>query len=61
MASCAEARRVTGSTVDAEFLLVVGGKNMSVFCSGMNTSSPSEYLTLPAGERDNYAEIYDLR
>lgn len=60
MASCADAQRVTGSSVDAEYLLVVGGKNMSVYCAGMNTSSPAEYLTLPAGERDNHAEIYDL-
>lgn len=61
MASCADARRVTGSNLDTEYLLVVGGKNMSIYCAGMNTSTPVEYLTLPAGERDNHAEIYDLR
>ena len=31
---------------------------MKVYCHGMNTSSPKEFLTLPAGVQNNYAYIY---
>lgn len=34
---------------------------MSIYCHGMSTYEPKEYLTLPAGYRENYAEIYDKR
>jgi hypothetical protein len=34
---------------------------MSIYCHGMKGPEPLEYLTLPTGERENYAEIYDKR
>lgn len=40
--------------------MLVGGRNMSVYCKGMNTASPKEYLTLPYPD-DNYSEYYDKR
>nr|XP_053653698.1 A disintegrin and metalloproteinase with thrombospondin motifs 9-like isoform X1 [Cherax quadricarinatus] len=57
--TCSEAQSVLRVTVDGEYSLLVGGHNMSIFCLGMNTSSPKEYLTLPAGEEGNFAEIYN--
>lgn len=34
---------------------------MKVYCHGMNTSSPKEFITLPAGVQNNYAHIYAKR
>jgi hypothetical protein len=48
-------------TGDGEQILTVGGTNVTIFCHGMGTDSPAEYLTLPRGERENYAEIYNKR
>ncbi|CAD6233944.1 GSCOCG00007421001-RA-CDS [Cotesia congregata] len=59
--TCLEAQRRLKSTKDGEYTLLIGGKNMSIYCHDMGTSEPREYLTLPAGDRENYAEIYDKR
>jgi hypothetical protein len=32
-----------------------------VYCKNMRRLKPEEYIVLPAGGRDNYAEIYDMR
>ena len=32
-----------------------------VYCHGMNTSEPKEYLTLPRGTKNNYAIVYAKR
>ena len=42
---------------DGEYSIVLGGRNVSVFCYNMNTSSPAEYLSLPTGESENYSEV----
>ncbi|XP_015110053.1 A disintegrin and metalloproteinase with thrombospondin motifs gon-1 isoform X1 [Diachasma alloeum] len=59
--TCLEAQKKFKSTGDGEYTLLIGGKNMSIYCHDMATSEPREYLTLPAGDRENYAEIYDKR
>ena len=56
-----QARDVLKLHVDGEYALLVGGVNVSIYCLGMNISEPREYLTLPAGEEGNYAEIYSKR
>ncbi|KAK7086798.1 hypothetical protein SK128_005476 [Halocaridina rubra] len=57
--SCEQARQAHQLYVDGEYSLLVGGRNMSIFCYGMNTTEPMEYLTLPAGEEGNFAEFYN--
>jgi hypothetical protein len=37
------------------------GISVSIYCHGMSTDSPQEYLSLPAGEDENFSEIYDRR
>lgn len=37
------------------------GINVSIYCHGMSTDGPQEYLSLPAGEDENFSEIYDRR
>ena len=43
---------------DGEYCLDVGGSNSAgarIYCSGMNTTSPKEYLCLPSGADENYS------
>ena len=46
---------------DGEYDIVMGGKNVSVYCHKMSSSQPREYLSLPSGETENYSEIYGQR
>lgn len=57
--SCLEVKKYFKTTKDSEYNLVLGGRSMSIYCHGMLTSEPKEYLTLPAGPQENYAEVYD--
>ncbi|XP_023287905.1 A disintegrin and metalloproteinase with thrombospondin motifs 9 isoform X2 [Orussus abietinus] len=59
--TCQEAKRRFKSSKDGEYMLLVGGRNMSIYCHEMSSDEPREYLTLPAGDRENFAEIYDKR
>lgn len=59
--SCLEIQRRSKATRDGEYTLIIGGRNMSIYCHGMGSREPKEYLTLPAGEKENFAEIYDKR
>ena len=47
------------SLPNGPYTLMVAGKNITIYCHRMNTSSPLEYLTLTTGHQDNYAEVYD--
>ncbi|XP_026672200.1 A disintegrin and metalloproteinase with thrombospondin motifs 9-like [Ceratina calcarata] len=57
--SCLEAKKYFNAYKDGEYNLVVGGRNMSIYCYRMETNEPKEYLTLLAGHQENYAAIYD--
>ena len=61
--SCSDIQKRTSnkavSLSDGPFTLLVAGRNITIYCFGMNTSSPKEYLTLVSGQQDNYAEVYD--
>uniref|UniRef100_H2ZL21 Peptidase M12B domain-containing protein n=1 Tax=Ciona savignyi TaxID=51511 RepID=H2ZL21_CIOSA len=46
---------------DGEYYLQVGGAMAKIYCRGMATSNPTEYITLPKGEEENYSEIYGYR
>nr|XP_050844302.1 A disintegrin and metalloproteinase with thrombospondin motifs 9 isoform X2 [Vespula vulgaris] len=59
--TCLEARKRFSTTKDGEYPLSIGGKTMSIYCHEMSTFKPREYLTLTAGDQENYAEIYDKR
>ena len=57
MLTCSQVQRHLKARTDGEYQLLIGGRNVSIFCHMMNTSSPREYLTL--AHHDNYAEVYD--
>ena len=59
--SCLDLKQRSGVTVDGEYQLLVAGRNISIYCDGLNTSTPREYLTLPSGHEENYSEIYGRR
>ena len=41
--------------------MMVGGRNVSIYCHLMNTTWPREFLTLPTGEQENYSEMFGMR
>lgn len=59
--NCLEIQKRLKVSTDGEYWLLIGGRNMSIYCHGMLSAQPREYLTLPAGGGENYAEIYDKR
>ena len=32
-----------------------------IYCSGMNTSHPKEYINIRSAEKDNYSEVFKKR
>lgn len=60
--SCEEVRSVSGPHPDSEHMLNIQGKALQVYCAGMMQEDvPQEYITLTAGERDNFSEIFGFR
>lgn len=62
--SCAGLKNAGVGFRDGEYLIYVRPEcntPMKVYCHGMNTSSPKEFITLPAGVQNNYAYIYAKR
>ncbi|XP_070528767.1 A disintegrin and metalloproteinase with thrombospondin motifs 9 isoform X4 [Cardiocondyla obscurior] len=60
-ATCLELQKRFKINTDGEYQLLIGGRNMTIYCHGMSSAEPREYLTLPASDSENYAEIYDKR
>jgi hypothetical protein len=54
-------RNLFGVHSDGDYNLLVQNKTVPIYCKNMNTTQPSEYLTLKAGESQNFAEIYDKK
>ncbi|CAM1298104.1 ADAMTS9 (predicted) [Pycnogonum litorale] len=59
--SCLDVKRRSKTREDGEQMLYVHGKTVKIYCAGMNTSSPREYLTLPTGLTENFSEIFPKR
>jgi len=45
---------------DKEYDIWIRGKVVKIYCSGMSTGSPLEYLTLP-GHLENFSEMFSRR
>uniref|UniRef100_A0A7M4FG01 ADAM metallopeptidase with thrombospondin type 1 motif 9 n=1 Tax=Crocodylus porosus TaxID=8502 RepID=A0A7M4FG01_CROPO len=48
-------------TEDGEYYLNVKGKIIKIYCSGMQTDSPKEYVTLVSGDAENFSEVFGYR
>ncbi|PNF33449.1 hypothetical protein B7P43_G03351 [Cryptotermes secundus] len=59
--SCLDVQQKLQAKEDKEYTLQIMGINVSIYCHGMSTYSPQEYLSFPAGEDENFSEIYDRR
>ncbi|XP_078001337.1 A disintegrin and metalloproteinase with thrombospondin motifs 9-like [Glandiceps talaboti] len=56
--SCREIQEMRGKREDGEYHVLVHGRTLQIYCHAMHTTNPSEYLSLPAGEAENFSEIY---
>lgn len=64
MFSCKDLRDSGYAHLDGEYFFnPVKSCNfpIKVYCHGMNTNNPKDYITLPTGPVNNYAIIYDKR
>uniref|UniRef100_A0AAX7V026 GON domain-containing protein n=1 Tax=Astatotilapia calliptera TaxID=8154 RepID=A0AAX7V026_ASTCA len=59
--SCQEIQTMNGPMPDSEHFLSIQGKTLKVFCAGMQTEAPREYITLATGEGENFSEIFGFR
>ncbi|XP_036992016.2 A disintegrin and metalloproteinase with thrombospondin motifs 9 isoform X1 [Artibeus jamaicensis] len=59
--NCKEVRRLNGATEDGEYFLTIKGKPLKIFCAGMQSDHPKEYLTLVRGDTENFSEVYGYR
>uniref|UniRef100_A0A672UQ41 ADAM metallopeptidase with thrombospondin type 1 motif 9 n=1 Tax=Strigops habroptila TaxID=2489341 RepID=A0A672UQ41_STRHB len=58
---CKDIKNLKGVIEDGEYFLQVKGKTLKVYCSGMQTDSPKEYVTLVNGDEENFSEVYGYR
>uniref|UniRef100_A0A3Q0RHB0 ADAM metallopeptidase with thrombospondin type 1 motif 9 n=1 Tax=Amphilophus citrinellus TaxID=61819 RepID=A0A3Q0RHB0_AMPCI len=59
--SCQEIQIMDGPMPDSEHFLSIQGKKLKVFCAGMQTETPQEYITLATGDGENFSEIFGFR
>ncbi|KAM9813380.1 A disintegrin and metalloproteinase with thrombospondin motifs 9 [Neosynchiropus ocellatus] len=59
--SCRDVRSLNGPLPDGEHLLNIRGKALKVYCAGLRTENPQEYVTLTSGEGENFSEIFGFR
>ena len=57
--SCLDVQKQLKTKRDGEYQILVAGKNVSIYCHLMNTTTPKEFITLISGQMENYAEVYD--
>lgn len=56
--SCRDIQAQNGKQNDKEFVLAINNKKIKVFCQGMLTDNPKEFITLSSGPNSNFAEYY---
>ncbi|XP_055684696.1 A disintegrin and metalloproteinase with thrombospondin motifs 20 isoform X2 [Lutzomyia longipalpis] len=59
--SCRSIQHHTGTRSDGEYMVNVRGREVSIYCHRMNTTTPREYLTLKMGSTENYSMYYEKR
>ncbi|XP_025025937.1 A disintegrin and metalloproteinase with thrombospondin motifs 9 isoform X3 [Python bivittatus] len=59
--SCKEVKRLKVITEDGEYFLKVKGRLLKIYCAGMDSDSPKEYVTLVNGDAENFSEVYSYR
>uniref|UniRef100_A0A4W3HDC4 ADAM metallopeptidase with thrombospondin type 1 motif 9 n=1 Tax=Callorhinchus milii TaxID=7868 RepID=A0A4W3HDC4_CALMI len=59
--SCNEIQRFKGFMEDGDHTLNIQGKQVKIFCAGMLSDNPREYVTLASGDAENFSEVYGYR
>ncbi|XP_073476043.1 A disintegrin and metalloproteinase with thrombospondin motifs 20 [Aquarana catesbeiana] len=59
--SCKEIRLIKNTQVDGEYTLKINNRKVKIYCAGMESDSPKEYITLIKGEADNFSEVFGYR
>ncbi|KAG8577664.1 hypothetical protein GDO81_010252, partial [Engystomops pustulosus] len=59
--SCKELRLLNNTQVDGEYALKITNRKVKIYCSGMQSDNPKEYITLVKGEGDNFSEVFGYR
>ncbi|KAM3926910.1 A disintegrin and metalloproteinase with thrombospondin motifs 20 [Leptodactylus fuscus] len=59
--SCKELRLLNNTEADGEYALKISNRKVKIYCSGMQSDHPKEYITLVKGEGDNFSEVFGYR
>ncbi|XP_052259939.1 A disintegrin and metalloproteinase with thrombospondin motifs 9-like [Dreissena polymorpha] len=59
--SCKQLKEETSIRQDGSYKLFVRGRLLEIYCKNMRDKFPEEFLTLPAGDVENFSEIYPFR
>ncbi|XP_074140277.1 A disintegrin and metalloproteinase with thrombospondin motifs 9 isoform X2 [Sminthopsis crassicaudata] len=59
--NCKEMKRLKGVMEDGEYYLTITGRILKVFCAGMQSDKPKEYITLVSSDSENFSEVYGHR
>ncbi|XP_068132664.1 A disintegrin and metalloproteinase with thrombospondin motifs 20 isoform X2 [Hyperolius riggenbachi] len=59
--SCKELRLINNTHTDGDYTLKLNNRKVKIYCSGMQSDSPKEYITLMKGEADNFSEVFGYR
>ncbi|XP_067397827.1 A disintegrin and metalloproteinase with thrombospondin motifs 9 isoform X1 [Emydura macquarii macquarii] len=58
---CQDVKRLKDVSEDDEYYLKVKGRILKIYCAGMQTDRPKEYVTLVRGDAENFSEVYGYR
>ncbi|KAG7478040.1 hypothetical protein MATL_G00076160 [Megalops atlanticus] len=59
--SCNDIQSRNGIQADGEHLLSIQGKALRIYCAGMQSGAPREYISLTAGDAENFSEVFGFR
>ena len=61
---CDAEKAQTNADADGEYFMQIGtdcDTRVRLYCRGMSTDSPTEYISLLSGPKDNYAYVYGYK
>ncbi|XP_053325323.1 A disintegrin and metalloproteinase with thrombospondin motifs 9 [Spea bombifrons] len=59
--NCQDVKILKGINEDSEHYMIIEGKILKVYCAGMKSDSPKEYVTLMSDEAENFSEVFGYR
>nr|XP_033782394.1 A disintegrin and metalloproteinase with thrombospondin motifs 9 isoform X3 [Geotrypetes seraphini] len=59
--TCKDAKQLKSVIEDGEYFLIIKGTVLKIYCSGMHSDSPKEYVTLVNNDAENFSEVFGHR